>query len=69
MSSQVALPKTAADVTAPATGVVMHPAYAKTIGRFAYVWGWPMVNQLNRSAAITQAPEHEGNTKEEMKTI
>jgi hypothetical protein len=23
----------------------------------AYVWGWPMVNMINRRAAITQAPE------------
>lgn len=46
-----------ADVTPPATGVVMHPEYAKVIGRMAYVWGWPMVNQMNRRAAITQAPE------------
>jgi len=53
---QVAIPKSAADVTIPATGIVMHPAYAKVIGRFAYVWGWPMVNMLNRSSAITQAP-------------
>jgi hypothetical protein len=51
---QVALPRTAAEVTAPATGVVMHPAYAKTIGQFAYVWGWPMVNMLNRCGAIQQ---------------
>ena len=35
----------------------MHPEYAKTIGRMAYVWGWPMVNQMNRRASITQAPE------------
>ena len=56
-AGQVALPRTAADVTAPATGVVMHPAYAKAVGRLAYVWGWPMVNMLNRSAAITQAPK------------
>ena len=35
----------------------MHPEYAKAVGRMAYVWGWPMVNQINRRAAITQAPE------------
>jgi len=56
VNSQVAQPKTAADVTGPATGVLMHPAYAKAVGQFAYVWGWPMVNMLNRSAAITKAP-------------
>lgn len=35
----------------------MHPAYAKVVGRMAYVWGCPMVNMINRRAAITQAPE------------
>ena len=38
------------------TGIVMHPAYAKAIAQFAYVWGWPMVNMLNRRDAITKAP-------------
>jgi hypothetical protein len=40
----------------PAPGVRMHPGYAQAVARMAYVWGWPMVNQLNRRAAITQAP-------------
>jgi len=57
MAPQVAGPKTAADVTAPATGVGMHPDYAKAVGRMAYIWGWPIVNQINRRAAITQAPK------------
>jgi len=42
--------------TLPAAGIVMHPEYAKTIGRMAYVWGWPMVNMLNRNDRITKAP-------------
>ena len=36
---------------------MMHPGYAKAIGRMAYIWGWPMVNQFNRCAASTQAPQ------------
>ena len=56
-AQQVPIPTKSSDVTPPATGIVMHPEYAKAIGRFAYIWGWPMVNQLNRRAAITQAPE------------
>lgn len=36
---------------------IMHPEYVKTIGRMAYVWGWPIVNSHNRRAGITQAPE------------
>jgi len=56
LSGQVPMPKAAADVTPPATGVLMHMEYAKTVARMAYVWGWPMVNMLNRRARITQAP-------------
>ncbi len=40
-----------------ADGAIMHPEYVKTIGRMAYVWGWPIVNSHNRRAGITQAPE------------
>ena len=54
---QVPFPTSPAEVTQPATGVLMHPEYAKAIARTAYVWGWPMVNMTNRRAAITQAPE------------
>jgi hypothetical protein len=45
------------NVTEPATGVVMQPDYARTIAQMAYVWGWPIVNMINRRAAITQAPQ------------
>ncbi|OWP49702.1 DUF1254 domain-containing protein [Pseudomonas nitroreducens] len=45
-----------AQITQPATGVVMHPEYAKAIARMAYLWGWPMVNMLNRNDTITKAP-------------
>ena len=34
--------------TLPVTGVAMHPGYARTIGQMAYIWGWPIVNMLNR---------------------
>jgi hypothetical protein len=43
-------------VTQPATGILMTPGYARTIAQTAYVWGWPIVNMLNRNARITQAP-------------
>ncbi|HEY5707319.1 MAG TPA: DUF1254 domain-containing protein [Terrimicrobiaceae bacterium] len=56
-AQQVPIATKPADVTSAAHGVIMHPEYAKIIGRMAYVWGWPMVNQMNRRAAITQAPE------------
>lgn len=35
---------------------MIHPEYAKTIARMAYIWGWPMVNMLNRNDTITKAP-------------
>lgn len=54
---QVPAPTDATQVTPAATGMQMHPEYVKTIGRMAYVWGWPLVNQFNRRAAITQAPQ------------
>jgi hypothetical protein len=54
---QVSAPEKAADVTVAATGIVMHDEYAKAIARLAYVWGWPMVNMINRRTAITKAPE------------
>jgi hypothetical protein len=54
---QVPAPSTAADVPVAATGVLMHEEYVKTIARLAYVWGWPMVNMMNRRSAITKAPE------------
>lgn len=46
-----------ANLTQPASDVNMHPEYAKTVARMAYVWGWPMVNMLNRSQTITKAPK------------
>jgi len=35
----------------------MHAEYARTVARMAYVWGWPLVNMLNRKNAITRAPQ------------
>lgn len=43
-------------ITLPAAGVQMPGEYVKAIARMAYLWGWPMVNQLNRSLTITKAP-------------
>jgi hypothetical protein len=45
------------DLSQPSAEVTPHPEYVKAIARTAYVWGWPMVNMLNRRTAITQAPE------------
>lgn len=56
-AQQTALPQSASEVPTPVSGAVMHDEYVKTIGRMAYVWGWPMVNSFNRRTGITQAPE------------
>ncbi len=37
--------------------ILMHPEYAKSVARMAYIWGYPMVNMMNRRAAIGSAPE------------
>lgn len=46
-----------ADPTGPASGITMQPGYAQALGATAYIWGWPMVNMINRCAAVTQAPQ------------
>lgn len=38
------------------TDVKLHPEYAKTLARIAYVWGYPMVNMLNRKNTLAKAP-------------
>jgi hypothetical protein len=43
-------------VTQPADGVIMPPGYVRAMTQFAVIWAWPMVNQISRRAAITQAP-------------
>jgi hypothetical protein len=55
--SQVKWPASAAEVTQPASGIEMTPDYARVVGQMAYIWAWPMVNMINRRAAITKAPQ------------
>src|SRR5271169_5903521 len=56
-AQQFPIPTTAADVPGPPPGTAMTKAYVQTIGRLAYVWGWPLVNSVNRAAALAKAPE------------
>lgn len=56
-AQQVPLATKPSDVTGASSDVLMQPDYVKTVGRLAYVWGWPIINQFNRRAAITQAPQ------------
>jgi hypothetical protein len=34
----------------------MTPEYVAAVGRIAYLWGWPLVNNLNRSLAMKDLP-------------
>jgi len=56
-AQQVPIPTTAAEVPGPAPGTAMTKAYVQTVGRMAYLWGWPLVNMANRAAAFSKAPE------------
>ena len=56
-AQEVPVPKAPADLAQPADGVDMPVEYAKTVAAMAYVWGWPLANQHNRRAKITQAPK------------
>lgn len=55
-AQQAPQPQTFADLAQPSPEVTPHAEYVKALARTAYVWGWPMLNMLNRRARITQAP-------------
>lgn len=38
-------------------GTIMTKEYVETVGRLAYVWGWALVNNYNRSLAVKDLPE------------
>jgi hypothetical protein len=56
-AQQIPIPTTAAEVPGPPLGTAMTKAYVQTVGRMAYLWGWPLVNSVNRSKAFAEAPE------------
>ena len=56
-AQQVPQPKSADDVAGTPPGTVMTKEYVEMVGRLAYIWGWPLVNQINRRAAFSQVPE------------
>jgi len=56
-AQQVPIPTNAAEVPGPASGTAMTKAYVQTVGRMAYLWGWPLVNMANRAVAFSKAPE------------
>jgi hypothetical protein len=56
-AQQVPIPTTAAQVPGPASGTAMTTAYVQSVGRTAYLWGWPLVNAANRGIAFSKVPE------------
>jgi hypothetical protein len=55
-SPQVQIPQNASEVSGPALGP-MTTAYVQTVGRMAYVWGWPLVYVYNQRNELTKVPE------------
>lgn len=56
-AQQVSAPTSASRVPGMPADTVMPKGYVELMGRMAYVWGWPLVNQLNRRATFAKAPE------------
>lgn len=53
---QMARKTTVTQLAEASSDVIMHPEYIKNLARQAYMWGYPMVNMINRRNTITQAP-------------
>ena len=56
-AQQIPAPKSPADVPGTPSGTIMTKEYVAMLGSSAYLWGWPMVNQINRRASFAKAPE------------
>jgi hypothetical protein len=49
--------KSAGEIAGTPPGTVMTKEYVQTVARLAYLWGWPLVNNLNRALALEKLPE------------
>ena len=56
-AQQVAPPRMASEVPGTPAGTVMTREYVAAVGRIAYIWGWPLVNNFNRSLGMKDVPE------------
>ena len=56
-AQQFPIPKTPAEVPGPAAGTAMTKEYVQMVGRMAYLWGWPLVDNANRAVVFSKAPE------------
>jgi hypothetical protein len=46
----------ASEVPAPVPGARMTEDYVRSVGRLAYLWGWPLVNMHNRLSIMEKLP-------------
>jgi hypothetical protein len=56
-AQQFPIPQTAAEVPGPPPGTAMTKAYVQSVGRMAYMWGWPLVNMANRALGMAEVSE------------
>ena len=56
-AQQVPQPRSATEVPGTPDKTVMTKEYVDTVGRLAYLWGWPLVNNYNRATAVKDLPE------------
>jgi hypothetical protein len=49
--------KAASAVAGTPAGTVMTKDYVETVGRMAYIWGWPLVNNYNPAETVKSLPE------------
>jgi hypothetical protein len=49
-------PAAVTEIAGTPSGTVMTPEYVASVGRFAYIWGWPLVNNLNRALGVKDLP-------------
>jgi hypothetical protein len=45
------------EVAGTSPNTALSKEYVQMVGRFAYFWGWPIVNSFNRRVALTSVPE------------
>ncbi len=57
MNATALSPTPASQTPGTPDGTVMTNEYFATVGRFAYLWGWPLVNNFNRAKAVEKLPE------------
>ena len=48
---------TMAEITGTVPTTILSKEFVQMVGRFAYVWGWPIASGFNRRAAMTSSPE------------